>query len=241
MARAVNYKITRGLPWERYIVVKSKLTHYRVNIENPSAYIKVNGSRKKEIAASITPEGIIKLYLNKDETTDLPDGDLSYDVWADVYTGLNKKVYQPVAKGFIKVSTYDRITPLEDTDAMEIRYKQRTDYRRTFTWKDSAGTVIGIVDAFMQAKDSDGNTALDLRWYASTPSEATVIGLTPANKRGYLAPASGGTLELHISDKNDIATGTYSFDLFVKDSNGDWECLVQGALVVESAVSTPPA
>lgn len=241
MTSTVNYQITRGLPWERYIVVKSHLTHYRVNIENPSAYIKVNGTRKKEVTASVTPEGIIKLYLNKEETTDLPNGDLSYDVWADVYTGLNKKVYQPVAKGFIKVSTYDNITPLEETDAMEIRYKQRTDYRRTFTWKDSNGTIIGITDAFMQAKDANNSTVVDLRWYAATPSEETVIALTPANKRGYLAPASGGTLEMHISDKNDVAAGSYSFDLFVKDSAGDWECLVQGAFIVEPSVSAPPA
>lgn len=241
MPTNVQYQVTRGLPWKRFICVKSKLTHYRVNIENPSAYIAISATDKKEIKTSITPEGIIQLYLNKDDTTDLPEGQLSYDVWADVKIGLNETVYQPVAKGTITVNSYNNVTPLEDVDAMEIRYKQRTDYRRTFTWKDSNGTVIAITDAFMQAKDANGNTAIDLRWYSPAPSEATVIALTPANKRGYLAPASGGTLELHISDKNDVATGTYSFDLFVKDSAGDWECLVQGALVVESSVSLPPA
>lgn len=240
MTTTLQYHITRGLPWERHIVVKSKLTHYRVNVENPSAFIKLSTTHKKQVSAEVTPEGIIKLSLEKDETIDLPEGQLDYDVWADVYVGINEKVYQPVAKGTVTVSTYENITPLEDTDAMEIRYKQRTDYRRTFTWKDSDGVIITVTDAFMQAKNSSGTTVLDLRWYASKPSEATVIALTPASKRGYLAPATGGTLEMHISDTNDVAAGTYSFDLFVKDSAGDWDCLVQGALVVESAISAPP-
>lgn len=241
MPTTVNFQITRGLPWKRYIVVKSKLTRYRVNVTSPNAFIQVSPTHKKEIATQITPEGTIRLYLNADETVDLPEGQLSYDVWANVRVGLNEDVYKPVASGVLEVKSYNNITPLEDTDAMEIRYKQRTDYRRTFTWKDTNGTVIAVTDAFMQAKDSNNNTVLDLRWYSPAPSEATVIGLTPANKRGYLAPASGGTLEMHISDKNDIAVGTYRFDLFVKDSAGDWDCLVQGALVVEAAVSAPPA
>jgi hypothetical protein len=46
---------------------------------------------------------------------------------------------------------------------------------------------------------------------------------------------------MHISDKNDVAAGTYTFDLFVKDSAGDWDCLVQGTLVVEASISAPPA
>jgi hypothetical protein len=92
----------------------------------------------------------------------------------------------------------------------------------------------------MQAKTSTGTTVVDLRWYASTPSEATVIALTPASKRGYLAPATGATLELHISNTNNVAAGSYSYDLFVQDLSGDWDCIVSGTLVVEAAVSAPP-
>jgi hypothetical protein len=241
MVSAVNYSLTRGLPFERLIVVKNRTNHRRVNLSEPSAFIEVSSSHKKQITATITPEGVILLSLAKDETTDLPAGTYKYDVWANVYINNTEYVYKPVARGTIEVTTYDNITPLEDTDFMEIRYKQRTDYRRTFTWKDSEGVVISVTDAFMQAKNSAGTTVIDLRWYSSAPSEATVIGLTPASKRGYLAPAASGTLEMHISDKNDVAAGTYTFDLFVKDSAGDWDCLVQGALVVEASISAPPA
>ncbi|NBQ48037.1 MAG: hypothetical protein EBU33_06245, partial [Sphingobacteriia bacterium] len=215
MPHVVNYSLQRGLPFERVISVKNRRTHNRIAITDPSAFIKLSTTHKKQITAEVLPEGTIKLSLQKDETIDLPAGTYDYDVWANCYGAGNVITYQPVSSGRIEVVSYDNVTPLEDTDFMEIRYKQRTDYRRTFTWKDSEGVVITVTDAFMQAKNSSGTTVLDLRWYSSTPSEATVIALTPANKRGYLAPASGGTLELHISDKNDIAVGTYSFDLFV--------------------------
>jgi hypothetical protein len=123
---------------------------------------------------------------------------------------------------------------------MEIRYKQYTDYRRTFTWKDADGVVIAVQSAFMQAKTATGTTVLDLRWYSTKPSESTVIALTPASKRGYLAPATGATLELHISNTNNVSSGSYSYDLFVQDSAGDWDCLSSGTLIVEPAVSVPP-
>jgi hypothetical protein len=241
MVSSVNYSLTRGLSFERLIAVKNKANHRRVKLSEPSAFIQVSSSHKKQITTTITTEGIIRLSLAKDETLDLPAGTYDYDVWANVYTNNTNYEYKPVARGTIGVVNYDNVTPLEDTDFMEIRYKQRTDYRRTFTWKDADGVLIAVTDAFMQAKNSAGTTVIDLRWYNPAPNESTVIALTPASKRGYLAPASGGTLEMHISDKNDVAAGTYTFDLFVKDSAGDWDCLVQGALVVEAAISAPPA
>jgi len=241
MTTTIQYTLTRGLPWQRRICVKSKLTHYRVNIANPIAYVATDSTSKKQILAEILPEGIIKLSLDELETYDLPVGALDYDVWADVTIGLNETVYQPVAKGTITVSSYNNITPLEDSDEMEIRYKQRTDFRRIFTLTDDEGDVLTIQDAYLQAKDSTETTVLDLRWYASAPNEATVIALSPANKRGYLAPSTGATLEMHISDTNNIAAGSYDFDLFVKDSLGDWSCLAQGTIVVEASISSPPA
>jgi len=240
MPTNVQYTLTRGLPWTRHICVKSKLTHYRVNIANPSAFIAINSTNKKQITTAVTPEGIIKLSLDELETYDLPVGALNYDVWADVTIGLNETVFQPVAKGTITVSSYDNVTPLEDTDEMEIRYKQRTDFRRIFTLTDDEGDVLVVQDAYLQAKDSTGSTVLDLRWYSSTPSEATIIALSPANRRGYLAPSTGATIEMHISDTNTINVGSYDFDMFVKDSVGDWSCLVQGTLVVEASISSPP-
>ena len=231
----VNYKLDRGLPWERLIVVKNKYSHALLYPSEARAFIKTGTTSKFEITTTITTEKGIELSLTAEETQDLPLGDLQYDVMATI-----KGVQRPVSGGTITVSALDTITPLEDTQAMEIRYKQYTDYRRTFTWKDSTGAVMTIQSAFMQAKTSTGTTVVDLRWYSTTPSENTVIALTPASKRGYLAPATGATLELHISNSNNVPAGSYPFDLFVQDSSGDWDCLSSGTLVVEAAVSAPP-
>jgi hypothetical protein len=235
MTSHVNYTITRGLPWERLIMVKNRYNRRLMTPTDSRAYIQTGTSTKFEITTSITKEKGILLELTGEETMDLPEGDLLYDVYATI-----SDVQQPVAKGTISVSSLDNITPLEDTQAMEIRYKQYTDYRRTFTWKDSDGDVLTIQSAFMQAKTSTGTTVVDLRWYSSTPSESTVIALTPASKRGYLAPATGATLELHISNANNVPAGSYPFDLFVQDASGDWDCLASGTLVVEASVSAPP-
>ena len=235
MHKYVNYTLTRGLPWERLIIVKDKVTHRVLKPTDSSAFVKTGDLTKVELTTTISKENGIMLSLTAEETQDLPLGDLQYDVLATI-----GGIQRPVAQGTITVSALDTVTPLEDTKAMEIRYKQHTDYRRTFTWKDDAGAVLSIQSAFMQAKTTSGTTVVDLRWYSSTPSEATVIGLTPASKRGYLAPATGATLEMHISNANDVAAGEYKFDLFVQDTAGDWDCIVSGTLVVEEAISAPP-
>jgi hypothetical protein len=240
MPTHVNFKIVRGLPWKRFICVKSNLTHYRVNVDTPSAYVATSTTGKKQIDATITSEGIIQLALDRDETIDLPEGALNWDVWANVTVGLNDKVYQPVANGIIEVVSYETVTPSQEVDEMEIRYKQRTDYSRIFTWQDDDGDVLTVQSAFMQAKNTAGATVLDLRWYNTKPSEQTISELT-ANRRGYLIPSAGATLEMHISDMNTIAAGSYVFDLFVQDADGDWDCIAQGTLVVEDSISSPPA
>lgn len=236
MHKYVNYSLTRGLPWERLIIVKDNRTHRVLKPTDCSAFVKTGALTKLELTTEVTKENGIMLSLTAEETQDLPLGDLVYDVLATI-----NGIQRPVSRGTIAVSALDTVTPLEDTQAMEIRYKQRTDYRRTFTWKDDDGTTIAVQSAFMQAKDTSGTTVLDLRWYATTPSENTIIALTPANKRGYLAPITGGTLEMHISNANTVAAGSYKYDLFVQDSAGDWDCIVSGTLVVEEAVSAPPA
>jgi hypothetical protein len=235
-AQTINYTLTRGLPWERLIIIKDKRTHRLYAPTDARAYIKTGDLTVAEITVTITAERGVLLNLSAEETQDLPLGDLSYDVLATV-----NGVQTMVAKGTISVSALDNITPLEDALAMEIRFKKYTDFRQSYTWKDSEGTVISVTDAFMQAKDTSGTTVLDLRWYATTPSEATIIALSPANKRGYIAPKTGYTLEIHISDTNSIPAGSYSFDLFVKDSAGDWSSISQGQVVVEPSTSVPPA
>jgi hypothetical protein len=235
MVRTVNYTLVRGLPWERLLIVKDNRTHKLLYPTDCRSYIRTGTLTVAEITTTLTTENGIQLYLGGDETQDLPLGDLAYDVIATI-----NGVQRPVAQGTISVSALNNITPLEDSQAMEIRFKQYTDYRRTFTWKDANGVVISVQSAFMQAKTATGTTVIDLRWYSATPSESTVIALTPANKRGYLAPATGATLELHVSNTNNVAAGSYSFDLFVQDSAGDWDCISSGTLVVEAAVSAPP-
>lgn len=236
ISQTVNYSLVRGLPWERLLIVKNRYSRRVLAPTEARAYVKTGSTSKFEITASLTKENGISLTMSAEETQDLPLGDLQYDVLATI-----NGVQRPVANGTISVSALDTITPLEEAQAMEIRYKQHTDYRRTFTWKDDDGAVILVQSAFMQAKNSTGTTVVDLRWYSSTPSENTVIALTPANKRGYLAPKAGATLEMHISNANDVAAGEYKYDLFVQDSAGDWDCIVSGAFVVEEAVSSPPA
>lgn len=235
MAHTVNYNITRGLPWERLIILKDRRTHRQIKPTEARSFIQTTGLSKKELTVDLTSENGIMLSLSAEETQDLPLGELSYDVLATI-----NEVQRPVAKGTIVVSALDNITPWEDSQAMEIRFKQRVDFRRTFTWKDADGDILTVQNAYMQAKNTAGVTVLDLRWFASTPSEATVIAL-PVERRGYLAPIAGGTLEMHISDKNTVSAGAYNFDLFVQDSAGDWDCLASGTVVVEAAISAPPA
>lgn len=233
--KTVNYNITRGLPFQRLLILKDQRTHSMLKPTDSRSFIKTGDTAKMEITTALTSEKGIMLSLTAEETQDLPLGDLQYDVIATV-----KGIQRPVVAGTISVTALDTVTPLEDAQAMEIRFKQYTDYRRTFTWKDADGVVISVQSAFMQAKTSTGTTVLDLRWYSTKPSEATVIALSPANKRGYLAPATGATLELHVSNTNTIAAGSYSFDLFVQDSAGDWDSISSGTLVVEAAISAPP-
>ena len=235
-AQTINYNLTRGLPWERLLIVKDKRTHRLYYPTDARAYVKTGTLTVAELTITITSEKGILLSLTGEETQDLPLGDLSYDVLATV-----NGVQTMVAKGTITVSALDNITPLEDALAMEIRFKKYTDFRQSYTWKDANGNVLTVTDAFMQAKDTSGTTVLDLRWYATAPNEATIIALSPANKRGYIAPKTGYTLEIHISDTNSIPAGSYSFDLFVKDSAGDWSSISQGQVVVEPSTSTPPA
>jgi hypothetical protein len=234
MAHTINYTLTRGLPWERLIIIKERRTHRLIAPTDTRAYVKTGDLTVAELTTTITTERGIELSLTAEETQDLPLGELKYDVIATV-----RGVQRLVAQGTISVSALNNITPLEDTLAMEIRFKKYTDFRQAYTWKDSEGTVIAVTDAFMQAKSASGTTVLDLRWFSTIPDESTIISL-PEMRRGYIAPKTGYTLEIHISDTNTVPAGAYQFDLFVKDSAGDWSSLSQGNLIVEESVSVPP-
>jgi hypothetical protein len=198
------------------------------------AQIQTSVDSKKNITASVTGAGEVLLCLTAAETLELPVGDLEYDVLA-VYDS----VYYQVSKGKITVTALDNVTDRDEAQSMELRMKQYEDFRKTFTWKDSTGTLQAVTNAYLQAKNTAGTTVLDLRWYSAIPAENTIVALA-ADRRGYLAPKSGVTLEMHISDKNSIPAGVHTFDLFVQDSAGDWERLAAGTISVDASVSTNP-
>jgi hypothetical protein len=235
MIRTVNYTLTRGLPWERLIIIKDRRTRRLMRPTDARAYIKTGALTVAEVTTTLTSENGILLSLTGVETQDLPLGELEYDVLATI-----NGVQQPVSKGTISVSALDTVTPLEDALAMEIRFKKYTDFRQAYTWKDEKGQVLTVQSAYMQAEDANGVTVLDLRWFDVAPDEAAIAAL-PESQRGYIAPKTDYTLEIHISDKNSVPTGEYLFDLMVQDSSGDWSCLSQGQVIVEYSVSAPPA
>ena len=233
-ARTVNYTITQGLPLYRILVTKSKARHRLMIPTAVKAQIQSTSNSKRKLTAEITGAGEIMLSLTAAETAELPIGDLEYDVLAE-YDG----VYYKISSGVIAVEANSTVTDGNEAQSMELRMTQNQDFRKTFTWKDSTGVLQVVSNAYLQAVDANDVKTLDLRWYSTAPNEETIIVLT-ANRRGYLAPKTGTTLEMHISDKNPIPAGRHTFDLFVQDSAGDWDRIASGTIVVDASVATNP-
>lgn len=234
MISSLKYTLTKGMLWERLVVVKNRRTRRVLKVESAQCYVQA-GASKISIPVTITAEGGIMLRLEPDATFDLPEGELRFDIVAPV-----RDYQQVVAQGTITVSALDTITPLGDAQVMEIRFKRGEDYRTSFSWTDSEGALLSVSNAYMQAKNASGTTVIDLRWFATAPNEAAILAL-PATQRGYLAPYSGESLEMHISELNSVSAGTYPFDLFVQGNDGDWVFLAGGTVVVEASVSSRPA
>lgn len=239
----LKYHLTKGLPWERLLIVKDRVTRRIQKPIDAWGVIKTGDVTRKEFATKITSEGGIVIYLSEEDTNDLPEGSLEFDVVAvlptrSLYAG-NTQVTKPIAVGTIEVSSLGINTSLEENDYMELRFKQYEDFYRTFTWRNDSGVVIDTMDAYMQAKDSDGNTVLDLRWYVPAPSEATIEAMSD-EQRGYITENADHSITVHISNMNNIPVGSHRFDLFVQDASGDWTCLVSGAIIVEEAISVKP-
>ena len=234
MAGYVEYNLIRGLPFERKLIIKDRFTHRQVSPEDPRGWIKTGTTSKIPLTCTVDGDRGIFLSLTAEETLDLPTGALTFDVLASL-----RGFEEPMVKGYINVSTDTLVTPTEESDAMEFRFAKHADFRRNFTWRDDDGDLLTVTDAFLQAKDAAGATVIDLRWYASTPNEATVLAMS-ATQRGYLSPYTGATMEMHISNANSVPAGSYAFDLYVKDNRGDWERFIAGTIVVEAATSSPP-
>lgn len=244
MTTQLKYTATKGLPWERLILVKDKDSRRIIKPIDAWGVIKTSSIGRIELTTRITSEGGIVIGLSEEETKDLPTGNLDFDVVAilprkSLLTDTTTTVTRPVAKGTLVVSDVGTVTPLEEIDYMELRLGKGEDFYRTFTWKNDSGNVVSVQNAYMQAVNSSGSVVLDLRWYNSAPSEATIEGLT-GNRRGYISPVTGGSIIVHISNTNTISSGEYSFDIFVQDGAGDWSRLTKGSLVIEPSVSVKP-
>lgn len=198
------------------------------------AQIRLTEKSKRRLTSEVTGSGEILLSLTGPETSELPIGDLEYDVLAE-YDGC----FYRIVSGVISVESNVTVTDGNEAQSMELRMTKNQDFRKTFTWKDSTGTLQAVTNAYLQAVDSNDVKTLDLRWYSTTPNESTIIALA-GERRGYLAPKTGTTLEMHISDKNTIPVGTHTFDLFVQDTAGDWDRIASGTIVVDASVATNP-
>lgn len=113
--RTTRYKVVRGELWERLILVKDSRTHRKRVPVQVAASVLVDGV-KYVIPTEITSEGGIRLEMTANNTEWFTDGTYNFDVVATVSrsalltsTPLEEKV---VAKGTLKVTTYDNITPM---------------------------------------------------------------------------------------------------------------------------------
>lgn len=237
MVQVLKYTAVKdgNKPWKRLIIPKDIRTRNLLRPTSARAYVQTGELTKMAISATITNENGIMLQIPAVQLNDIPDGDRPFDVWATI--GGYESV---VAQGTIAVSSPTYVTPREDTDYMEIRFPERSDFRQSYAWRDSAGVVVQLAGAFLQAKTAAGVTALDLRWYNTAPDEATIASL-PGIQRGYLAPIDGGTITIHVSDKNTITAGEYNYDLFVITTDGDQKRMFSGVVIVDPSISVNPA
>jgi len=231
---SLKYTLTKGMLWERLVIVKNRRTRRVLKVDSAECYVQA-GVNKINIPVTITAEGGILLRLEPSETYELPEGELRFDIVAPV-----RDYTQVVAQGTINVSSLDTITPLGDASMeIPIKFAKGEDYYTSFIWKDGDGNTLTVTSAYMQAKNDAGQVVIDLRWFASPPNEAAIAAL-PGAQRGYLIPVSGNVMELHISDLNSVTAGTYAYDLFVQGTVNQWTRLVRGYVTIDPSVSVRP-
>ena len=230
-----DWTLPPGQPWERLVMIKDKRTRRPQKLTEARAIMRLvsNPSVTYDIPITISFEGGASMCIPYQDTLELDAGTWEWDLVVD-YRGYN----EPVAQGKIEVLALDNITPLEGGPDMYITHYQYTDYRKTFTWCGEDDTKLTVTDARLQARDSNSTVVLDLKFFATAPDEVT-IGALPAEERGYLTPDPDTSLEMHISDQNPIAAGTYTFDLLAQESAGDWSRLGQGTLEVVASTTDP--
>lgn len=114
--RTKNYTATKGVIWERLIIIKDRRTHRKRVPTVANATILVN-SVKYVIPAEITSEGGILLSLSAENTEWLGAGEFSWDMVAKVSRSA-LLTSTPIAelhivKGVLTVEDTANITPLE--------------------------------------------------------------------------------------------------------------------------------
>jgi hypothetical protein len=233
MAGYADYTLVRGLPWVRKIVPKERYTHRQYRPTDARGWVKTSTTGKKQFSCVIDHENAIVISLTADETWDLPEGPLAYDV-----LGSLRGFEEPIIKGTITVSSSITVTPSEDTEAMELRFDRFADFRRDLTWLDSNGDVMTVYGALLEAQDSTGAIAIGMTWHNPALDRTAVNALTDGF-RAQLTPKEGVTMELFYSGDNTKGPGVYPFDLSVQDSIGDWNKIVSGTIVIEPSISNP--
>jgi len=232
----LSYDLTIGEDWERLVVIKDTRTHRIRKVSSAAAILKSPTGLNYPLTTDTNFEGGITLCLSAAQTYDLAPGTYTFDVVSNPWGST-----QTVAQGTVEVQALDRITPLEGGYDMIIQFYQGTDFRQNYTWTDSAGGVLEVADARLQAVNDLDVVVLDLDFYAVAPDEATIALMDP-EKRGYLAPKTDVSLELHVSEKAVIAPGTYAFDLKVQEAaSGDWDVLSTGTIKVVKAITDQTA
>lgn len=242
-----NYTLTRGLPWERLVVVKDRKTRRVIKPIEAWGAVRIGTNMTVPLNVTITGEGSLMLYLTDLETAALPLGDLTFDVVAIVNRrsalagGGWTAITTPVVAGTISVSDLDLVSDptLGAVMNVPIKFAKGEDYYTSFVWQDGDGNVLTVTDAYMQAKDDTGAVVIDIRWYATPPNEAAITALT-GPRRGYLTWVNSNSMELHISDLNSVTAGTYEYDIFVQGAVNQWTRLVRGYVTIDPSVSVRP-
>lgn len=118
MISQVRYTLTRGLAWERLVVVKDRKTRRVVRPIEAWGTIKTGDNTTVAINVDITGEGSLMMSLDETETAALPLGELKFDVVATVNRrsaladGGWRHITTPVVAGTITVSDPDLVSDL---------------------------------------------------------------------------------------------------------------------------------
>lgn len=237
MVTHLDYTLIQGEPFERLVIVKDRRTH-RIR-KHTEAYASMQLADRTgpvyPIPTSRSFEGGILLEIDSSDTYNIAPGIYKFDVVANPYGYI-----ETVGSGTIAVAALERITPLGGDAPMYIEYAAQTDYRKAVTWTSSTGVAIQVINARLQAVNATNVVVLDLGFYATPPTEATIAAL-PANKRGYISPLPGASFEIHISNQAVIAPGTYQYDILAQEvGTEDWGRVSTGTLVVTGTITQAP-